>query len=215
MKVPASAPVVVLAALVATIALTGAPAASGDIPATSTTVSCAPGSIMVYQVTTCTATVTGGSESFSGVFLWSASVSGSFSTTSPGPYPDTCVVTSVAPITSPAGYCSVTFIPLAPAASGSVTLTAIYEYDEDHGSSTGTTQLTVTPGTTLPSTVTVVTATVVETVTTVSTSTVTTGPSISVLGASALVVVAAVLIVLTFLAGEWRRAAHPKGKAPP
>jgi len=183
---------------------------SGDIPATSTVVSCAPDSIAVYQATTCTATVTGGSEAFSGMFFWSSSVGGSFSTASPCPFADTCLVTSVAPATTPSGYCSVTFIPIAsPASGGQVTMTAIYEYDEDHGSSEDTTQVTVTPASAPPSDVTVVTATITQTTTAVTTTTLKTGPAFSVLGVSGLIVLVGILMVLTLIAGGWRREPTP------
>jgi len=192
-----------IAALVLGGGLAGINPVSADIPLSSTSVTCAPTSIAVYTTTICTATATSSaSYAYTGLFIWSASIQGSFTTGSAGPYPDSCEVT-------PQGVCSVTFIPLA-YTSNPVTITAAYEYDTSHQQSTGTATISLTGGAvSVATSITIITATATTAITTVSTSTKTLAASVSVSDAAMLIILVGVLMITMFLVGEWRRTRHP------
>lgn len=193
---------IAMAALFVTGALGGLATASADIPSTTTAVSCTPVSMAVYSEATCTATVSSSANfPYTGLFIWSSSIQASFSTGSPGPYPDSCAVSS-------SGTCSVTFIPLA-YTSQPVTITAAYEYDTSHQESTGTASINLVGATSTATSVSIVTAIATATSTLTSVVTTTTTASVSLVDAVGLVILVAVLMIVAFIVGEWRRTRHP------
>ena len=98
--------------------------------ATTTTVTCSPGSIVVGSHTTCTVTVTS-AGSPTGTVTFTSSGSGTFSST-------TCTLSG--------GSCSVTYTPSS-VGSGTHTITASYGGDSNNLASSGTFSLTVTKAT--------------------------------------------------------------------
>ncbi len=169
----------------------GMPQVAGDIPISSTTVTCSPSPVAVYEVTTCTAMVSGpapvqgeiSSTNYTGLFTWSSSADGTFTVgpNNAGPYPSVCTAQEAA--------CSVTFTPMTYSTTP-ITITATYGNDPDHGMSSGTFQLSLSPARVTTSTTTV-TTTMTETVT-----------AISMLDALAMVAVVGLLLALAFTLGS-------------
>ncbi len=171
---------------------------------TTTTVSCAPASVVIAAVSTCTVTVSGTSGAVAGTAVTFSQTSGSTGRVT-FPSPATCALTA-------GGTCSVA---ATGAAAGSVTVSASYPGDSSNGPSSGSATLAVqaatTTTTTTPTSSTSTSTSSLTTVTVTQTSPTTTSTTSQSAGgglsANVVYIIAAVALVAVLLGAVfvWRR----------